>query len=86
MFSLKWELFFCIVEKTIKKTADVKVGAPNMGKIMPILIGVGVVIAIIIGGLFESTKYSLLLYIGGIVGFFIFIRLGNKYFEQSLKE
>ncbi len=41
---------------------------------------------IIIGGLFESTKYSLLLYIGGIVGFFIFIRLGNKYFEQSLKE
>ena len=79
------------VEKTIKKTADVKVGAPNMGKIMPILIGVGVVIAIIIGGLFVSGTFadesgkndpSILIAIPAliaIVDYILFSKLKTKY-------
>ena len=41
---------------------------------------------IIIGGLFESTVYTGLLYIGGITGFAVFMTLGNKYFNQGIKE
>ena len=62
-------------DKRNLRKAEIYTGLANM-----------VFAGIIIGGLFESTQYKGLLYLGGIIGFAVFMALGNRYFDQGIKE